>query len=104
MIVDAVREWHNARVRAQPAPLRTADPELEAWLLDQYVAAQLTGDRRAALQLITQHGLGRCIPVVNLYLNLIQAAQYRIGDLWQQNFITVAQEHLATAISQVAIS
>jgi len=89
---------------AQIAVPTAADPQLEAWLLDRYVAAQLAGDRRAALQLVVEHGLGRGVPVVGLYLNLIQAAQYRIGDLWQQNRISVAQEHLATAISQVVIA
>jgi methanogenic corrinoid protein MtbC1 len=74
------------------------------WLLEQYVAAQLAGDRRGAVRLLLDRGLNGGLSVVSLYLNVIQAAQYRIGDLWQQNRITVAQEHLATAISQVAVA
>jgi methanogenic corrinoid protein MtbC1 len=77
---------------------------LKDWLLDQYVAAQLAGNRRAAVRLILDHGLGRDVPIVSLYLDVIQAAQYRIGDLWQQNRISIAEEHLATAISQVAVA
>ena len=73
-------------------------------LLERYVGAQLAGDRRAALRVVVDEGLGRGVPVPTLYLDLIQAAQYRIGELWQANRITVAQEHLATAISQVALA
>jgi MerR family transcriptional regulator, light-induced transcriptional regulator len=74
-----------------------------AYLLEQYLSAQLAGDRRAAVRLIDE-GLSRGVPVVSVYLDVIQAAQYRIGELWQQNRISIAQEHLATAISQVAIA
>jgi MerR family transcriptional regulator, light-induced transcriptional regulator len=82
----------------------TVDPAVIQTLVDDYVMAQLAGDRRAAMRLILERGLGLDIPVRNLYLDVIQAAQYRIGDLWQRNRISVAQEHLATAISQMAIA
>ena len=89
---------------AELAAPAVGDPELAHWLLEQFLTAQLAGDRRAALQLIVDHGLNRGVPVVSLYIDVIQAAQYRIGDLWQENRISVAQEHVATAISQVAIA
>ena len=81
----------------------TASPP-SCWLLEQYLAAQVAGDRRAALRLILDQGLGRGMLVPALYLDIIQAAQYRIGELWQHNRISVAQEHLATAISQLAVA
>ncbi len=37
-------------------------------------------------------------------LRIIQQAQERIGELWQRNEISIAQEHLATAISQLALA
>ncbi len=73
-------------------------------LTDRYIAAQLAGDRTAALRIILEDGIGSDIPVAELYLNVIQPAQHRIGRLWQENRITVAQEHLATAISQLALA
>ncbi len=42
--------------------------------------------------------------IPELYLDVIQAAQHRIGDLWQMNQISVTHEHLATAISQLVIA
>ena len=94
----------NDRVPPCPAASVATERALIGRLLEQYVAAQLAGDRRSALRLIIDQGLGRDVPLPRLYLDVIQAAQYRIGELWQHNRITVAQEHLATAISQVAVA
>lgn len=73
-------------------------------LLQRYLAAQLAGDRREALRLLVDEGLLRGIPLQDVHLKIIQPAQYEIGRLWQENRISVAQEHLATAISQLALS
>lgn len=73
-------------------------------LLQRYLAAQLAGDRREALRLLVDEGLLRGIPLQDIHLKIIQPAQYEIGRLWQENRISVAQEHLATAISQLALS
>jgi methanogenic corrinoid protein MtbC1 len=73
-------------------------------LLQSYLAAQLAGDRREALRLLVDEGLLRGIPLQDIHLKIIQQAQYEIGRLWQENRISVAQEHLATAISQLALS
>ncbi|HEX8820520.1 MAG TPA: cobalamin-dependent protein [Archangium sp.] len=75
-----------------------------AALRDSYLAAQLAGNRREALRLLVDEGLLRGIPVPSIHLDVIQPAQQEIGRLWQENHISVAQEHLATAISQLALS
>jgi len=73
-------------------------------LCERYLAAQLSGNRREALRLLVDEGLLRGIPLQDIHLKVIQPAQYEIGRLWQENRISVAQEHLATAISQLALS
>lgn len=73
-------------------------------LRDSYLSAQLAGNRREALRLLVDEGLLRGVPVPSLHLEVIQKAQWEIGRLWQENHISVAQEHLATAISQLALS
>ena len=73
-------------------------------LREQYVAAQLAGNRREALRLLVDEGLLRGVPLQTLHLEVIQQAQYEIGRLWQENLISVAQEHLATSISQLALA
>jgi methanogenic corrinoid protein MtbC1 len=69
-----------------------------------YLAAQLAGDRRAALRLVVDEGLGRGAGVVELLVEVIRAAQLEIGHLWQANRISIAQEHLATGISQLVMA
>ena len=49
-------------------------------------------------------GLGAGVSVPELYLEVIQPAQYEIGRLWQANLVSVADEHIATSVSQLALS
>ena len=68
-----------------------------------YLDAVRLGDRRHALAVVEDAraaGLG----LSALYLEVFQPALREIGRLWQENEITVAEEHLATAITQVAMS
>lgn len=73
----------------------TAATGAEARFLD----ALLHGDRRAAA-LIVDATLEANGGLRALYLDLIQPALREVGRLWQENEITVADEHLATAIVQ----
>ncbi len=77
--------------------------ELDA-LEQRYLAAQLSGRRREALRLLVEEGLNAGASVAQLCHDVIAAAQAEIGRLWQQNRISVADEHIATAISQVALA
>lgn len=70
----------------------------------RYLAAQLAGNRREALRLVIDEGLARGAAVLDVQLEVIQAAQREIGRLWQENSISIAQEHMATAISSMALS
>ncbi len=69
-----------------------------------YLAAQLRGDRRGAIRLLLEEGLGQGARVEDLQFQVIGEAQQEIGRLWQENRISIAQEHLATAISQLALA
>jgi len=42
--------------------------------------------------------------VRDIYLHVFQQGQYEIGRLWQSNQISVAQEHLCTAATQLIMS
>jgi methanogenic corrinoid protein MtbC1 len=78
-------------------------PELDE-LSRSYLAAQLAGDRREAVRLLMEEGIGRGTSVLDLHLQVIQQAQREIGRLWEQSSISVAQEHQATAVSQLALA
>lgn len=74
-----------------------------ASLCASYLQAQLRGNRREALRLIIEDGLQRGLTCHEAH-QVIQQAQSEIGRLWQEDRITIAQEHMATAISQVVLS
>ena len=76
----------------------------ERTLYELYLAAQLDRDRKAALDVLLHDGFGSGISVPDLYLGVIQPAQYEIGRLWQNNMVSVAEEHIATGISQLGLS
>lgn len=79
---------------SQIVPPRPGLPEAP-----QLTRALLASDRRGAEQLVAGSlGAGQTATAVNV--GLLQASLYEIGDLWQRNRITVAHEHLATAMVQ----
>lgn len=75
-----------------------------AALRRQFLDAQLAGDRRQAVGLITAVAdAGQASPR-ELRQEVIRPAQVEIGRLWEINRINVAQEHMATAISHLALA
>lgn len=85
-----------------PASLVAARPLSE--VRTQYLSAQLAGNRREALRLVIEEGVARGATVFQVQLEVIQEAQREIGRLWQENQISIAQEHMATAISHMALA
>lgn len=73
-------------------------------LRDCYLRAQLAGDRREAVRLLVEDGLGSGAQIEELQTHVIRAAQAEIGRLWQLNRVSIAQEHMATAISQLSLA
>lgn len=68
-----------------------------------YLTFLLANDRAAAVGYIhdlVAHGAS----IGDAYLDVLEPAQREIGRLWQTNEITVAQEHFATAVGQLAIA
>jgi len=71
---------------------------------NQFLAAQLAGDRRRAVELVSALATRDRGSLFAIRSHVIRAAQEEIGRLWQENQITIAQEHMATAISQLALA
>ena len=78
-------------------------PDLGA-LKELYLRAQLAGDRREAVRVVVEQGLQAGASVVDLQCNVIRAAQDEIGRLWEMNIVSIAQEHMATAISHLTLA
>ena len=71
--------------------------------LPSYLAAIRAGERRRAFALVDQ-ACAAGVGLRTLYLDVFQPALREIGRLWQENEITVAEEHLATAITEIAMA
>jgi methanogenic corrinoid protein MtbC1 len=67
------------------------------------MGAQLAGNRDEAVRVVLD-GMAGGASVQELQLSVIQEAQREIGRLWQDNRISVAQEHMATAISHMVLA
>lgn len=70
---------------------------------DRFLQAQLRGDRRGACEVLVHDGLGAGYGADDLR-ELVREAQREIGRRWERNLVSIAQEHTATAIAQVALS
>ena len=68
-------------------------------LYETYLNALLEGNRPECTKTV-QDLLGSHIQIKTLYTDLFQKSLYRVGELWEANQITVAREHLATAITE----
>ncbi len=64
-----------------------------------FLLALINGDRKQSFWFVDQY-LKKNISVKELYEHYIKETLYRIGELWEQNKISVATEHLATAITE----
>lgn len=83
----------------QPAP----ESGQELVLRSQYLDAVLAPDARRAREVVLDAAEAG-VPVVSLYLRVLQPALVEIGRQWELAQISVAREHLATQISQSVLA
>ncbi len=72
-------------------------------LREEYLQEILAGKRKHALELIMD-AYRSGYPIPGIYMDVFQEALYEIGRLWETNQITVADEHMGTAITQYVMS
>ncbi len=70
---------------------------------NDFLDSLLKGDHSDCLRLI-QNILKEEVPVIELYEKLLKKALYEIGELWENNKISVGTEHLASAIVEVILN
>lgn len=69
----------------------------------QYLS-DLIGQRRGAATRLLLGAVEDGVPVTQIYLEVLQPVQRELGRLWQVNRISVAQEHYATAVTQMIMA
>jgi methanogenic corrinoid protein MtbC1 len=87
----------------EPAPEEVPSWEGLGLTRQVFLTAILGGQRQAALNII-EEALRAGHSHVDIYVTVFTEALYRVGQLWELNKISVAQEHTATAITQYAIA
>jgi methanogenic corrinoid protein MtbC1 len=68
-----------------------------------FLAAILSGQRHESLKIV-EGAIQSGISLLDIYVDVFSASLHEVGRLWEQNKINVAQEHMATAITQYAIA
>lgn len=82
-----------------PALAEVAQPDARDSTRNEYLDAVLSGRRADALAVATR-AADTGWAHTELYSGLFARSQHRLGELWQANRISVAQEHMASAITQ----
>ena len=72
-------------------------------LMGAYLNALLKGNRLVAQEL-SLNAMNTGLSLADIYTQIFQPALYEVGRLWEVGQVSVAQEHLATAITQSVIS
>ncbi len=68
-----------------------------------YTEKLIDADRVGASNLIDEL-IEKTYSVEDIYLEIFAKSQYEIGKMWQENRITIAQEHYCTAATQTIMS
>ena len=103
----AVSDTIAAGIAAAGAPVTHGRPASPAHGLAEtrrlLSTAALAGNRRAALTIV-QEALTQGHPLLDVYMEVFEASQREIGRMWETNRISVANEHMATAVTQYVMA
>ncbi len=69
----------------------------------EYKEALLNTNKSKAWEVVNEL-IENEVKVEDIYIHIFARSQYEIGQLWQKNVISVAQEHFATAVTQSIMS
>jgi MerR family transcriptional regulator, light-induced transcriptional regulator len=90
---------------AAEGPAERSHDERDALTLPRslFFQALLQGQRQPAVAVVLE-ALGAGHSILDIYADVLQVALYQVGSEWERNRITVAQEHVATAIAQYVLA
>lgn len=72
---------------------------IDEYVYRNYLDNLLAGRRTACVETVKAM-VDAGTPVQDLYVELFQRSMYEVGELWEFNKISVANEHLATSITE----
>lgn len=101
--IKTVYRWmikrHEDMIFISQSEQELTPPVFDGWQerKNTFLSAILTGDHRSCLE-IARQSIDSGMDVIPFYLNIVQPAMTEVGMLWERGKISVAQEHLASAI------
>ncbi len=98
-LLPAAAELHAARRRHLTDDQLAMTHTIDETTYQRYLAALLAGDRAGCARVV-QELVAAGAGLKDLYTDLFQRALYQVGELWERQRISVAVEHLATAITE----
>jgi methanogenic corrinoid protein MtbC1 len=102
-VLDFLIRGREACRSHQPTPdIQPTGGELDL-TRSVFLTAILAGQRRAAVGIV-EEALHAGHSLVDIYVNVFTKSLHQVGELWELNKISVAQEHMATSITQYAIA
>lgn len=99
---ELLRPFFDSAIAACRDTGSSDDDALEP-LCARYLDAALSGRRRAALD-VAHAALSAGWAPIDVYERIFSRAQRELGRRWQENLISVADEHVASAITQWALA
>ncbi len=72
-------------------------------LYSDFMSSLIAGDKNGCFTIV-KNLIDKGVPVLDLYENIFKISLYKIGLLWEENKISVATEHLATAITDTILN
>jgi MerR family transcriptional regulator, light-induced transcriptional regulator len=93
----------TATAEIPSVPTTAATPSRLAVAQNVFVQAVLKGQRQAALN-VALEALREGHSAADIYVEILQESLYEVGRRWEANQITVAEEHMATAITQYVVA
>jgi diguanylate cyclase (GGDEF)-like protein/PAS domain S-box-containing protein len=102
--VSAFLDWgRKAGVEREPSNAVTPQSGPLGITASAFLDAILCGDRHAALEIV-EDAISGGARHLDIYEDVIAETLHTIGTLWEQNRISIAQEHIATTIAQFVIA
>lgn len=98
-----VQAGKDAAAAAAEIPSHVALDDPEDAVRERFLDAQLAGDRRAACAIVAERMAAR--PSVSaLIRDVLRPCQLELGRRWHRGEVSVAQEHVGTAVAQLALA
>ena len=96
---ESLEEFFRAADQAVARGVKVRTPPEDG---DEFLRALLRADRPAAIRIALERHAA--VGLENLYTGTVEPALARVGELWEANRITVADEHAASKTAEYALA